>query len=138
MAKTGAKKAVKRPVKKTVKKPATKKGAKPAAAPTAKRAPARKTAPKEESLGRPLVTIEEKLYLLFKEDYHARQIFEFLRVNTVGELEQFSPEQIIEILSRPVRQTVERIREKLAEYKRCLRDDAAFARDFLTARKAAQ
>jgi hypothetical protein len=86
----------------------------------------------EPSLGRPLVRVEEKLYLLFKEDYEARQIFEFLRVETVGDLEKFSAQQIIQILSAPVRRTVERIRERLAENKRSLRDDASFAREYLS------
>ena len=87
-----------------------------------------------ESLGRPLVTAEEKLYMLFREDYHARQIFEFLRVDTVGELEQYSPHQIIQILSLPLRKTVERIRQRLAENKRHLRDDSSFAHEYRTAK----
>lgn len=99
--------------------------------PPRKKVVARKPRPKTETLGRPLVRAEEKLYMLFREDYHARQIFEFLRVETVGELEQFSASQIIQILSAPVRKTVERVRERLAEHKRSLRDDAEFAREHL-------
>jgi hypothetical protein len=79
------------------------------------------------SLGRPKVTGEELLFLLFKEDYHARQIFDFLRVQKVKDLEQFSPQQIVRLLSRPVTETVDRIRRKLAEKNRYLREDAAFA-----------
>lgn len=75
---------------------------------------------------RPLVTAEEKLYLLFKEDYEARQIFTYLRVETVGELEQYAPKQIIDILSRPLQQTVHRIRSRLAEKYRCLSGDDEF------------
>ena len=82
---------------------------------------------KEPSLGRPLVTNEELLYMLFKEDYHARQIFEFLRVQTVKDLEEFSPEQIVRLLSKPIRTTVDRIRQKLAEKNRHLLEDIAFA-----------
>jgi hypothetical protein len=125
--------------KKAARKPAKKKVARPQRAqPVAKKKAATKAAPrkrssKTESLGRPLVTAEEKLYMLFKEDYEARQIFEFLRVETVGELEQYGPEQIIRILSAPVRRRVERIRERLAEFKRSLRDDGDFARDYLKA-----
>src|SRR5688572_20919736 len=33
---------------------------------------------KKISLGRPTVTAEEKLFMLFHEDYEARQVFEFL------------------------------------------------------------
>ncbi|MBM3971412.1 MAG: hypothetical protein FJ302_16365 [Planctomycetes bacterium] len=84
----------------------------------------------EISLGRPLVTQEEKLYMLFKDDYHARQIFEFLRVNTLKELEEFSPQQIVRRVSKPVFDTVDRIRQTLAEMKRSLRDDEAYAKEY--------
>jgi hypothetical protein len=91
-----------------------------------------KPAPKEEeiALGRVLVTQEEKLYMLFKEDYHARQIFEFLRVETVKDLEQFSPQEIVKRLSQPIQTTVQRIRQKLAEKNRHLLGDEAFAAQF--------
>lgn len=129
-----AKKSAAKPVKKKAGKSA--KASKPAAkAKQPAKSTTRKARPETESLGRPLVTVEEKLYMLFKEDYHARQIFEFLRVETVGELEHYSPEQIIRILSAPVRKTVERIRERLAEHKRSLRDDNAFAREYMNAHK---
>jgi hypothetical protein len=72
------------------------------------------------------VTAEEKLYLLFKEDYEARQVFAYLRVETVGELEAHSPTAIIDILTRPLQATVERIRRRLAEKNRCLAGDDAF------------
>jgi hypothetical protein len=42
-------------------------------------------------------------------------------------LEQFSPEEIVRRLSQPIRQSVQRIRVKLAQHHRCLRDDQAFA-----------
>jgi hypothetical protein len=82
---------------------------------------------KTPSLGRPTVSQEEKLFLLFREDFHARQIFEFLRAETVHDLEQFSPDEIVRKLSQPIRQSVERIRLRLAQHNRCLRDDQAFA-----------
>lgn len=82
------------------------------------------------SLGRPKVTGEELLFLLFKEDYHARQIFDFLRVERVRDLEQFSPQEIVKLLSRPITDTVQRIRRKLAEKNRSLKDDAAFVQEF--------
>lgn len=96
----------------------------------AKSPPAKKrVASKPPTLGRPKVTGEELLYLLFKEDYHARQVFEFLRVNTVKELEQHSASEIIKRLSQPVRDTVERIRRTLATYNRCLDGDLEYALD---------
>ncbi len=97
--------------------------------PTKKAAP-KKKAPvprKPQPLGRPKVTGEEKLYMLFHEDFHARQIFTFLRVETVRELEQFSPKEIVKRLSRPIKDTVDRIRLKLAEKNRHLAEDEEFA-----------
>jgi hypothetical protein len=85
--------------------------------------------PKKISLGRPTISGEEKLFMLFHDDYHARQIFEFLRAQTVAELEQFSPQDIIHRLSRPIRETVDRIRTKLAARNRCLAGDEQFASD---------
>jgi hypothetical protein len=84
---------------------------------------------KKISLGRPTVTAEEKLFMLFHEDYEARQVFQFLRAETVADLEKFSPQDIIHRLSRPIRETVDRIRAKLADRNRCLADDAQFAAD---------
>ena len=73
------------------------------------------------------MTGEEKLFLLFKQDYHARQVFSFLGVETVKELEQFEPDQIIKLLSQPIRQAVQQIRAKLAENNRSLHGDKDFA-----------
>jgi hypothetical protein len=105
------------------KKKVTRKRAKKAANKPARR----KKAAKKLSLGRPLVTAEEKLFMLFHEDYEARQVFEFLRAETVADLEQHSPQEIIHRLSRPIRLTVDRIRTKLAEKNRCLAGDEGFA-----------
>jgi hypothetical protein len=109
------------------KKPATSTQAKKKA--PARKKGARKAAAKRASstLGRPLVTGEEKLYLLFKEDYQARQVFDFLRVDTVKDLEQFTPQQIVHLLSKPMRDTVDGIRRRLAEKNRCLAGDEDFA-----------
>jgi hypothetical protein len=102
-----------------------------AAKPATKRKPATKKPPAEDAaIGRALVTQEEKLYLLFKEDFHARQIFEFLRAETVKDLEQFSPQQIVKLLSQPIQATVLRIRRKLAEKNRHLADDEAFVVEY--------
>ena len=92
----------------------------------AKKSVARKKA-KNISLGRPTVTAEEKLFMLFHEDYEARQVFEFLRAETVADLEQHTPQDIIHRLSRPIRDTVDRIRRRLAERNRCLAGDEQFA-----------
>jgi hypothetical protein len=94
--------------------------------PAAKKTASKKR-PKKISLGRPTVTAEEKLFMLFHEDFEARQVFQFLRAETVGDLEQHSPEEIIHRLSRPIRETVDRIRTRLAERNRCLSGDEEFA-----------
>lgn len=108
------KRATKKPAKKASKKPAGKK-------------PATRKKPKKISLGRPTVTAEEKLFMLFHEDYEARQVFEFLRAETVADLEQHTPQDIIHRLSRPIRETVDRIRQRLADRNRCLSGDEEFA-----------
>ena len=112
-------------------KPANK-GKAAAKKPTAAKKPASRKLAKhpEVSLGRPLVTQEGKLYMLFRDDYHARQIFEFLQVNTLKELEELSPQQIVRRVSKPVFDTVDRIRQTLAEMKRSLRDDEAYAKEY--------
>ena len=130
------KKAQRRPAKRATGKPAAKAprkaavrraaGAK-AKAGGAKKVKAPTKRARKIALGRPKVTADEKLYLLFREDYHARQIFEFLRVETVGELEQYSPQQIVDRLSAPLVETVQRIRRCLADQNRALADDAPFA-----------
>jgi len=104
-----AKQKSRKPAKKTAKKPAVRKK------------------PKKITLGRPTVTAEEKLFMLFHEDYEARQVFEFLRAETVADLEQHTPQDIIHRLSRPIRETVDRIRQRLAERNRCLAGDEQFA-----------
>ena len=105
---------------------AKQKSKKPPAKKTGKKPAARKK-PKKITLGRPTVTAEEKLFMLFHEDYEARQVFEFLRAETVADLEQHTPQDIIHRLSRPIRETVDRIRQKLAERNRCLAGDEQFA-----------
>src|SRR6187401_1003975 len=101
--------------------------AKSSAKKSAKQPAAKKQVPKKIALGRPTVTAEEKLFMLFHEDYEARQVFEFLRAETVADLEQHTPQDIIHRLSRPIRETVDRIRKKLAERNRCLAGDQEFA-----------
>jgi len=95
--------------------------------PVAKKKP---PAASDTALGRPLVTQEERLYMLFKDDYQARQLFEFLRVEVVKDLEQYSPMQISRIVAKPLHDTIDRIRQRLAEMKRSLRDDADFAAEY--------
>ncbi len=130
---TPKKKAAKK--KTTPRKKAAKKKTTPRKRNTSSRSPSRKprgshSASTKGTLGRPKVTGEEKLFLLFKQDYHARQVFGFLGVETVKELEQYEPDQIIKLLSQPIRQAVRQIRAKLAENNRSLRGDKEFALRF--------
>jgi hypothetical protein len=82
-------------------------------------------------LGRPRIPATAELNQMFLKDYEARQVFTFLQVNTVKELEQFAAAEIIDRLTEPVVRTVERIRKALAVYNRCLRGDEQFAADFV-------
>ncbi len=119
-----AKKSSQRPVKRSKKAAATKPARRPTKKPAAKTGRVR--AKKKPALPRPTITGEEKLFLLFKDDYHARQIFDFLRVETVRELEQFAPDEIVKRLSRPIVESVERIRRRLAEKNRYLSGDEGY------------
>jgi hypothetical protein len=111
----------------------TKAAAKKTVGKTASKAAAR-PADDAASIGRVLVSQEEKLYMLFHEDFHARQIFEFLRAETVKDLEQFTPQQIVKLLSQPIQQTVQRIRRRLAEKNRHLAGDEAFVVEYKQSR----
>jgi hypothetical protein len=108
-------------------KPTKSKSKKPAAKP---KTAGKRAAAADEAIGRALVTQDEKLYMLFHEDFHARQIFEFLRAETVKDLEQFTPQQIVKLLSQPIQKTVERIRQRLAEKNRHLAGDEAFVVEY--------
>jgi hypothetical protein len=83
-----------------------------------------------QSLGRPRVPVDAELALVFQKDYQAREIFAFLGVHTIRELEQFGPQEIIDRLAGPMVQTVNRIRKALALSNRSLAGDRQFAADF--------
>jgi hypothetical protein len=83
------------------------------------------------SLGRVKVAADARLDLLFQKDYQAREIFDFLKVQTLRELEQHAPQDIIEKLTGPMVQTVQRIRKTLALVHRHLAKDEKFAKEFL-------
>ncbi len=68
--------------------------------------------------------------MFFKRDFEARQIFEFLDVGLVKELEEFSPQEITDRMITPLVQAVERIRKTLALANRHLAGDVKFARKF--------
>lgn len=128
------------------KKPAVRKK-KPAAAkkPARKSVKARKASktvkkPKRSGavdLGRARVSGTAELDQHFLKDYEARQVFTFLGVKTLKELEQYSPQDIIDLLTAPMVTTVNRIRKALAMQNRCLARDQKFAVSFKKQMQAA-
>jgi hypothetical protein len=64
---------------------------------------------------------------MFQKDYEAREVFSFLGVRTLKELETLSPDEILERLTAPMVRTVVRIRKALAINNRCLAGDQKFA-----------
>jgi len=84
------------------------------------------------------VTGDARLEQFFMKDYEARQVFDFLNVETVKELETYAPDEIVEKLTAPVVQAVERIRKALALNNRCLKNDKTFAVDFKESLKSAK
>jgi len=114
------------PAKKTPpQKAARKTGKKPAGT---KKTPARR---KSSGFGRVRVPVDARLDLVFQKDYQAREVFDFLKVQTIRELEQFNPAEILDRLTGPMQQTVLRIRKTLALANRHLARDEKFAKDFL-------
>jgi hypothetical protein len=128
-----AKKVVARPkpAPKATKKPATKGSRAKQSAPKqacAKQPPARR---KASGFGRVRVPVDARLDLVFQKDYQAREVFDFLKVQSIRELEQFAPDEILERLTGPMQQTVLRIRKTLALVNRHLARDEKFAKEFL-------
>ena len=128
-----AKKVVSRPkpAPKATKKSAAK--GSPAKKSTPKTARAKKPAARRKSsgFGRVRVPVDARLDLVFQKDYQAREVFDFLKVQSIRELEQFGPDEILDRLTGPMQQTVLRIRKTLALVNRHLAKDEKFAREFL-------
>jgi hypothetical protein len=116
-------------------KPTPKSAKKSAAAPSKTATTARVKKPaarrKATGFGRVRVPVDARLDLVFQKDYQAREIFDFLKVHSIRELEQFAPDEIIERLTGPMMQTVLRIRKTLALVNRHLARDEKFAKAFL-------
>lgn len=123
-------KATKKAKKKSGKKAALKKKAAKKKATAKKATSKKKKTARPMPLGRPKVTLDSKLDELFLKDYEVRQVFEFLNVTTLRELEEHKPDEIVEKLTEPMVQAVGRIRKVLALQKRCLKGDEKFAKDF--------
>ena len=147
------KKAAKKSVKKPVKAPAKKK-------PAARKAPAKKATPKktaakpvskparkkgvrratmttgirtkknEKKIGRSRIPVDAPLSVVFEHFPDAQQAFALLEIQTIRQLEEFAPDELVMRLTSPAKQTVGRIRKILAMNNRCLSDDEAFAIEF--------
>jgi hypothetical protein len=139
-----ARKKVAKVAKKVVaKKPPARKAAKKSAGKTTKKVPraakasrsVKKPRPAKRkgpaALGRVKVAADARLDFLFQKDYQAREIFDFLKVQTLRELEEHAPQDIIDRLTGPMVQTVQRIRKTLALVHRHLAKDEKFAKEFL-------
>lgn len=122
----------KKPARKSAakKKAAKKKSAKKSTGGKKVKKSTRKKSRKKKSLGRARVPGHSHLDDLFRKDVQAREVFEYLRVHTLKELEEHTPEEIIDRMTRPVVQTVDRIRKALALSNRCLKEDEEFALEF--------
>jgi hypothetical protein len=134
--KAAAKKAVKRPrpAKKAAKKSAStntrRGGGAVTKGPATKKEVRKRRLKLPKSLGRPILPSDARLDIVFQKDYQAREVFHFLGVQTIRELEQYAPAEIVDRLTNPMVQTVERIRKSLALNNRCLARDRDFAVNF--------
>lgn len=110
---------------------------------------ARKTAPKSGaasavkptkkksvSLGRPLIPVGAPLEVVFETDAEAQAAFQLLEIETVSELVKFTPDELVQHLTRPAKQTVGRIRRALATHNRALSGDEPFVVEFKREQKA--
>lgn len=84
----------------------------------------------ERRLGRSRVPADAPLAVVFQHDPEAQKAFAFLEIQTVRQLEEFEPDELVRRLSSPAKQTVGRIRKMLALNNRCLQTDESFAVEF--------
>ncbi|MCR9201486.1 MAG: hypothetical protein NXI04_22825 [Planctomycetaceae bacterium] len=84
----------------------------------------------DRRLGRSRVPADAPLAVVFQNDAEAQKAFAFLEIQTIRELEEFDPDELVRRLSSPAKQTVGRIRKILALNNRCLQSDESFAVEF--------
>jgi hypothetical protein len=95
---------------------------------TTKSSSARKPVVRKISkLGRSRIPKNAPLDAVFEEDKQALAAFQLLGIETIRELEQLGPDELIMRLTSPTKQTVGRIRKMLALNNRCLSGDERFA-----------
>lgn len=81
-------------------------------------------------LGRSRIPVDAPLEVVFQNDTQAREAFMFLAINSIRDLEHFTPDELVLRLTGPAKLTVGRIRKILAMNNRCLSGDEKFALEF--------
>lgn len=104
-------------------------GKKPSAKSRTAAKPNGSAAKSRPKLGRSRIPLDAPLDIVFEHDDLAREAFDYLGIETIRELQQFGPDELIMRLTSPTKQTVGRIRKMLALNNRCLDGDERFALD---------
>lgn len=89
-----------------------------------------RTKKNEKKIGRSRIPADAPLSVVFESFPDAQQAFSLLEIQTIRQLEEFAPDELVMRLTSPAKQTVGRIRKILAMNNRCLADDEAFAIEF--------
>ncbi len=84
----------------------------------------------EKKIGRSRIPIDAPLSVVFEHFPDEKQAFDLLQIQTIRELEEFEPDELVRRLTSPAKQTVGRIRKILAMNNRCLANDESFAIEF--------
>lgn len=100
---------------------------------TPKKDAAKKSSPVKArtlSLGRPLIPVDAPLEVVFEADPQAQDAFRLLEIQTVRDLVKFTPDELVQRLTSPAKQTVGRIRRSLATHNRALSGDEPFVVEY--------
>ena len=89
-----------------------------------------RTKKQEKTIGRSRIPLDAPLSVVFEHFPEEKKAFELLNIQTIRELEEFGPDELVMRLTSPAKQTVGRIRKILAMNNRCLAEDEAFAIEF--------
>jgi len=95
----------------------------------ARKSPPRQPRPRSP-LGRPLIPVDAPLEVVFESDPQAQDAFRLLQIETVRELLKFTPDELVQRLTSPAKQTVGRIRRSLAGHNRALNGDEPFVVEY--------
>jgi hypothetical protein len=84
----------------------------------------------EKNIGRSRIPADAPLSIVFEHFSDVQDAFKLLQIQTIRELEEFEPDELVRRLTSPAKQTVGRIRKILAMNNRCLANDESFAIEF--------